>query len=164
MAQWCASRRLQLNADKTEAIWIASTRGPVWIMWHHVTWRLLSSHGCRDSHTSRRCTESWCLSRLWTVHETTRRESRQHLFLPFMSLYVKRVAVSEKTSPSVWCWRPSCQDWTMLLTVIGAPTNLPMVMMMMTVPQRRRQTATLSYLTFGVLKPKRCNRNLTCSK
>jgi len=24
MAQWCASRRLQLNADKTEAIWIAS--------------------------------------------------------------------------------------------------------------------------------------------
>ena len=41
---------------------------------------LLSSHGCRNSHTSRRCTESWCLSRLWTVHETTRRESRQHLF------------------------------------------------------------------------------------
>jgi len=43
---------------------------------------LPSSHGCRDSHTSRRCTESWCLSRLWTVHETTRRRSCQHLLLP----------------------------------------------------------------------------------
>jgi len=26
--------------------------------------------------------------------------------------YVKCVAVSEKTSPSVWCWRSSCPDWT----------------------------------------------------
>jgi len=26
--------------------------------------------------------------------------------------YVKCVAASEKTSPSVWCWRSSCQDWT----------------------------------------------------
>jgi len=26
--------------------------------------------------------------------------------------YVKCVAVSEKTSPSVWCWRSSCRDWT----------------------------------------------------
>jgi len=57
-------------------------RGPAWTRWSH---KLLSSHGCQDSHTSRHCTQSWCLSRLWTVHETTRRESHQHLFLPLTS-------------------------------------------------------------------------------